>query len=66
MSVYKLQSPFYFGDKVIIDGHKDVIGNVMGIWFKDNDSCEIHVSWWNHSDLKDGWFAMSRLALVPK
>lgn len=59
-------SHFNYGEKVLMDDHKDIVGTIVSFWFKDHDICNIEVSWFHNGELRYGWFAHYRLTLIAK
>lgn len=56
--------PFDIGDRVLIDGDKDIKGVVTGILFRPSN-VEIEVSWLHNGSLQTAWVAAFRLASAP-
>lgn len=56
--------PFDIGERVIIDGDKDIKGVVIGILFRPSN-VEIEVSWLHNGTLQTAWVAAFRLASAP-
>lgn len=60
MPSMSLESPFTFGDRVIIDGDKSLIARVTRINFASH-FCEIEISWVHNGSIQTAWVANWRL-----
>ena len=58
------KSPFDLGDKVIIDGHADLITIVTAVAWRDTNGCSIEVSWVHNGSLHNEWMHPRRLKLA--
>jgi hypothetical protein len=57
-------SRFAIGDRVYIDGDKDLVAVVVGHWFSDGGTEKVSVSWVSNAELKEEWVAHWRLGRV--
>lgn len=55
------ESPWAVGDRVEVDGDKEITGLVTGVWVKSDGVIEINVSRFHAGTLHENWFAPWRL-----
>lgn len=56
----KYSSPFSIGDRVTIDGDRDLKARVIGVLFRYG-GVQIEVAWLHNGDAKTSWIELFRL-----
>lgn len=59
----RLESPLDIGDRVQIDGDKDIQGVVLGLLFRPSNA-EAEIAWLHNGAHHTAWIALFRLTLV--
>lgn len=66
MPMMTLESPFTFGERVIIDGDTSLVARVTKFSFSHPDICEIMVSWVHNGAISESWISNWRLSPAPE
>lgn len=59
---HNYESEFAYGDKVILDGDKDIVAQVLSIQFRGKNVL-VHVSWFSNGHMVEPWVEDWRLEL---